>query len=307
MKNKFNRILPILALVVLSGTPLFTKSEVAANAALTKPTSYDYSYEYQSSTSRFEYTTYTGQSRSSFTQTADGAFFNYTQTNRSLWVHPDYDGINNNQFLSVDTIFTRSNTTWNSYTSFAGAPTRYEPTSTNVGSNNTVGNISNRVYLEFQNNTNNDFQLFVDSSSTAGFRDYFYLIDSIYVSDNAFDRWYNIHSNLQKLYIPAHSNVKFYSAGTNAQVYFDAWYLKDLGVNGAYEQGVDDGYIDGYDDGYNNSASPLWDGLEVIVGVSVNFILFIMTLSIFDISLLNVGIVLISILGIVWVLKAFRG
>jgi hypothetical protein len=43
MKNKLNRILPILALVVLSGTPLFTKSEVAANAALTPPSTYDIS------------------------------------------------------------------------------------------------------------------------------------------------------------------------------------------------------------------------------------------------------------------------
>jgi hypothetical protein len=313
MKNKFNRILPILALVVLSGTPLFTKSEVAANAALTKPTSYDYSYEYQSSTSRFEYTTYTGQSRSSFTRTADGSFFNYIQNTRSLWVHPDYDGIDNNQFLSVDTIFNRSNTTWNAYTSFVGAPIRYEPTSTNVGSSTGNGNIDNKVILTMNNQTNKDYLWSIDVSSTGNFsaRWSLFLNNDSQTQANSIPLFnYPSNAELYRIYLPAFTKLTFRTTpGTsiNVNTYLDAWYLKDLGVSASYNEGYDDGELIGYQDGYNNSASPLWDGLEVVVGVSVNFILFIMTLSIFDISLLNVGIVLISILGIVWVLKAFRG
>jgi hypothetical protein len=103
------------------------------------------------------------------------------------------------------------------------------------------------------------------------------------------------------------STFNLFTDSTSGMRYLDAWYLQDLGVSAAYEQGIEDGYDDAYQDGYNNSVSPLWDGLEVFLGVSINFILFIMTLSIFDISLLNIGIVLLSVLGVVWVLKALRG
>jgi|LakMenE18May11ns_1017448.scaffolds.fasta_scaffold9939186_5 hypothetical protein len=276
---------------------------VQTQAALTKPTSYDYSFEYQSSTSRFEYTTESGQSRSSFTRTVDGAYFNYTQTNRSLWVHPDYDGIENNQYLSVDTTFNRSNTTWNDYVAFSGAPTRYEPTSTNVGSTNSVGTATNKVYLKFENQTNKDYLLYIDISSTASGS---FAFRSIYDLVSQYDALPQTGA-LISLPLYAFSTFEFFRLSTSSAVYFDAWYLKDLGVSAAYDQGIEDGYDEAYQDGLNNNPNILLSGFQAMVGILINMALMVLNLTVFDVSLLSIFSIMALFVGVIWILKLVRG
>jgi hypothetical protein len=281
---------------------------VQTQAALTKPTLYDYSYEYQSSTSRFEYTTQSGQSRSSFTRTIDGAYFNYTQTDRSLWVHPDFDGVNNNQYLSVDTIFTRSNTTWNSYTAFGGAPTRYEPTSTNIGSNSSVGTISQKTYFQFNNQTPNNYYLYLDHSSTGNNGRPW----TLEINDLNILTWDGLgvaHTTniLMRLYLSSFSKLEFFSSSNSNAIYFDAWYLEDLGVSSAYQQGYDDGDEDGYQDGLNNNPNLLVNGFEAMVGILINMVFMVLNLSVFDVSLLNIFGIIVLFVGIIWILRLIRG
>jgi hypothetical protein len=282
---------------------------VQTQAALTKPTSYDYSFEYQSSTSRFEFTTESGQSRSSFTRTVDGAYFNYTQNNRSLWVHPDYDGIDNNQYLSVNTSFSRSNTTWNDYVAFSGAPTRYEPTSTNVGSNNTVGSVR-KTYLKFDNQTNKDYLLFFDFSSSANQGHYYEVSYNSTDISNAYIDGFLLatnSTNFTKLYIPAFTIFEVYGRENSVSNYLDAWYLQDLGVSAAYDQGIEDGYDDAYQDGLGNNPNILLSGFQAMVGILINMALMVLNLTVFDVSLLSIFSIMALFVGVIWILKLVRG
>jgi hypothetical protein len=197
--------------------------------------------------------------------------------------------------------FNRSNTAW--------TVSPYEPDTTKIGSDNLVGAVR-KTYLKFDNQTNKDYLLYFDFSSSANQGHYYEVSYNSTDMSNAYIDGFLLainSTNFTKLYIPAYTNFEVYGRENSVANYLDAWYLKDLGVSAAYDAGFDAGEVVGYEDGYNNSVSPLWDGLEVAVGVTLNFILFIATLSIFDISLLNIGIVLVSILGLVWVLKALRG
>jgi hypothetical protein len=276
---------------------------VQTQAALTKPTSYDYSYEYQSSTSRFEYTTESGQSRSSFTRTADGIYFNYTQTNRSLWVHPNYDGIDNNQYLSVDTTFNRSNTTWNDYVAFSGAPTRYEPTSTFIGSNNAVGSKIGKVDLTFNNFTKNNYQIYIDTSSMTELFYRYYVNGVLWDVDS----YYYKNTTLTNILLPSSTTLRFELPETSGARYFDAWYIKDLGDNGAYQQGIDDGYDDAYQDGLNNNPNILLSGFQAMVGILINMALMVLNLTVFDVSLLSIFSIMALFVGVIWILKLVRG
>jgi|688.fasta_scaffold688464_1 hypothetical protein len=292
--KKLDRYLSIFALVVVAGTPLLNKPVTATEAALTAPASYDYSYRYNSSTTRFEYMdSSVSIAQARFVRTADGAYYNYKHGPYTLT-----DG------LDISMTFNRSNTSWTLESPSLG----YRATDTKIGSDSTVGTIEKKIDLIFDNQTNKDYRLYLDFSSTAVNRSWVYKINNnIIVSGYSDDRFFNEYTALTSIYVPAFSDVNFYMYSNGLAGYLDAWYLKDLGVNAAYNEGFDAGEVVGYEDGYNNSVSPLWDGLEVAVGVTLNFILFIATLSIFDISLLNIGIVLVSILGLVWVLKALRG
>jgi hypothetical protein len=312
MKNKLNRILPILALVVLSGTPLFTKSEVAANAALTPPTSYDISFKHDVGYGEYILTgtdSYFGFP--AFNREADSTYFSYHWDSSTDLIDGDpLAGIlDQHEGLSFSMRFNRSNTNWAVGSgTFAG---KYFSITEPIGSDSTVGGVASKYEFSIDNQTSSDYLFYLDVSSTAiAGHGVEISLNGISVYGNSFTFSQSI-ALINRFYVPAYSTFLLRTPFSTAQRYFNAWYLQNLGDNAAYQAGYDegeiDGYQEGYDDGYGNSASPLWDGLELVVGVTVNFILFIMTLSIFDISLLSVGIVLISILGIVWVLKAFRG
>jgi hypothetical protein len=289
--KKLDRYLSIFALVVVAGTPLLNKPVTATEAALTAPAIYDYAYKYDATYGGFLAFGDSTDASVHYTRTVDGVYYNY-----------NYSGNGQNNWpFDVDMTFNRSNTAW--------TVSPYEPSDTKIGSDATVGTITNKIYLKFDNQTNKDYKLWLDLSSGNRYNtNWDYEVNAVSYDDN--NVYYAIADALflASFPVPAYSTVIFrQSISQNIARYLDAWYLQDLGVSAAYDQGYDDGEVVGYEDGYNNSISPLWDGLEVAVGVTLNFILFIATLSIFDISLLNIGIVLVSILGLVWVLKALRG
>jgi hypothetical protein len=266
----------------------------ATEAALTAPASYDYRYYHDGT--RFVYGTPLGTSQAYYVRTADGVYYNYN--------HGPFDLSGDG--LEVSMTFNRSNTAWTLTTPFG-----YRATDTKIGSDNTVGTITEKLYFKLDNQTKNHYQFYLDSSSTTAGTNYDVKVNSFgygnQISTNTYFVYNDSPTAFTRYFIPSYTEVVIAVSNTGGAKYFDAWYLKDLGVSSSYQEGYDQGELDGYEDGYNNSASPLWDGLEVAVGVTLNFILFIATLSIFDISLLNIGIVMVSILGLVWVLKALRG
>jgi hypothetical protein len=115
---------------------------------------------------------------------------------------------------------------------------------------------------------------------------------------------YTSTSYLNSYFLPSYTSISLNNRSISSQSYFDAWYLQDLGVSTAYEAGVDDGITQGEQ---SADSTVLLDAVETVVGIGVNFLLMIMTFSIFDISLLNIALVLIAVIGIVWILKALRG
>jgi len=280
--------------VVVSGTPLLNKPVTATEAALTAPASYDYRYYWNTTESEYALTGRPGVTTIvPYTRTAESTYFNYEA------IETITTG------LTVTMRFRRSNTSW--YAMGAEYTGKYEPNESKIGSNASVGDIERKWDYIFNNQTNKDYMLFFDTSATGGEYNILTQRNSVVVG------WYygvneRIGSpTLSKVVIPAFTSIRAYTQIASAQRYFEAWYLQDLGVSAAYNEGYDDGEVVGYEDGYNNSVSPLWDGVELTVGVILNFVLFIMTLSVFDISLLSIGVVLLSVLSLVWILKALRG
>jgi hypothetical protein len=102
--------------------------------------------------------------------------------------------------------------------------------------------------------------------------------------------------------MPSYSQVAYIADTISTLLYFDAWYLLDLGVSDAYDAGVDAGYILGQDD-----ADLLVTGFQAMVGILVNFILMIANLEVFGISLTGILAIVILFAGVVWTLKLIRG
>ena len=105
--------------------------------------------------------------------------------------------------------------------------------------------------------------------------------------------------------------MNWYYSGTSAQRMLSAWYLKDLGVSTAYEEGFDAGYldgeIDGYADGLGNNPNVLLNGFQAMVGILVNFMLLILNLNVFGVSILSVFSIVALFVGFIWILKIIRG
>lgn len=282
---KLSNLYLVGGLVALIGISSFNQPFNNAHAALTAPTTWTFKYTNQDSPG-FKLRNSTSLiSTPNYLRTADSTYFNYTST------------FTITTGLIATQTFNRSNSTW----AFDAASGNYIPSAAAVGSHNTVGTIARKWNFIFNNQTNKDYKLYLDISSTNRHTSMFLLYNSI---DYNF-RFHDLSDQvLVQIYIPSYTNVEIYSRSTDDQRYFDAWYLQDLGISEAYEAGVDDGIIQGEQ---SADSTVLLDAVETVVGVAINFILMIMTFSIFDISLLNIALVLVAILGIVWILKALRG
>jgi hypothetical protein len=252
------------------------------NAALTAPASWTFKYTNQ------DFPGYKLRSQTAvistpaYTRTSDGVYYNYTNTSTIT------------TGLSVAQTFNRSNTSW--YDN-AGS---WIPNDTKIGSDNTVGNVATKYILNFNNQTNKNYLLYLDLSSSVVTQYADYIINN-----------YNnivpvlVKTSLIQIYVPSYSEVKIQYKVTYSgalATYVDAWYLLDLGISDAYDAGVDAGYIQGQDD-----ADLLVTGFQAMVGILVNFALMIANLEVFGISLMGIFAIVVLFAGIVWTLKLIRG
>ena len=280
MNIKTKRILALLGvgfIAALTSAPTLKD----ANAALTAPASWTFKYTNQ------DFPGYKIRSQTAvistpaYTRTADGIYYNYTNTSTIT------------TGLTVTQTFNRSNTTW--YDNSVS----YIPSDTKIGSNSSVGTLTNKTKLIFNNETNKNYTLWLDTSSTPGDQAYYVLYNDL----QYFNYIVPARATLGRtIYIPSYTKVETNVANTAGTSYIDAWYLQDLGVSAAYDAGVDAGYVQGQDD-----ADLLVTGFSAMVGILVNFVLMIANLEVLGVSLMGIFAVIILITGIVWTLKLIRG
>jgi hypothetical protein len=210
-----------LAMVAMlaMGTALTTLGKTkSAYASLTAPAAYDYSYTWNA-TDTEQYLNANGfDTIPLYDRTADGAYYNYTSTFQVV------DG------LEVTMTFNRSNTVWQV------SGTKYKPDENKIGSNNTVGNVSGKVIIQINNQTSNNYTIFIDISSNSDTPLWSLYYDNVkYNATLVIDR----AVLTQGPYIPSFTSSKIELQSTSSARYFDAWYLEDLGVSEAYQEGYD--------------------------------------------------------------------
>jgi len=218
-----NKNLMLVAMLSM-GTALTTLGKVKPTlASLTPPTTYDYSYTWDATASE-QYLNVNGvDSIPLYTRTPDSTYFNYTSTYNVI------DG------LTVTQTFNRSNTVWQA------SGVNWKPDENRIGSDATVGSISNKFLFTFNNQTNKDYKLFFDMSSTSGGRQLNYQINTQTIITWSSSIIWVDPVYMFNLYIPSYSTVIVGAQPTNTSTayYFDAWYLDDLGVSNAWQQGYD--------------------------------------------------------------------
>jgi hypothetical protein len=297
--KKISTLAGVGVISILSTFQTFTNAE----AALTAPTIYDIAYTSVSGAFIMTAPGYTINSTYPlFTRTADSTYFNYTH-NFSSGQHTNTSNFDLPQGLDITMIFNRSNTSWTDASS-AGY-TGYYATDTKIGSDATVGSVFKKVAIEFSNQTNKDYRLFLDISS-AGAREVYisYLqgVDRVY-----FNKTFMSHTTLREINVFSYNTTKIEFESTSSTMYLDAWYLRDLGESASWQAGISQGYIDGYDDGLGNNPNVLINGFSAMVGILVNFMLLILNLEAFGISILSVFGVLAFFVGVIWFFKLLRG
>jgi hypothetical protein len=210
-----------LAMVAMlaMGTALTTLGKPKSTyASLTPPTQYDYSYTWNATDSE-QYLNVNGvDSIPLYTRTADGGHFNYTTTFNII------DGI------TVTQIFNRSNTAWQASGAF------YKPDENRIGTSISTG----LWYISINNQTNKDYSFHLDNSSSPAT----YIIN---VKWNGFtftfgdgNLIFTSPSRINNLVIPSYTLFEVSSrTSSSANQYFDAWYLKNLGISESYQQGYD--------------------------------------------------------------------
>jgi hypothetical protein len=282
MNNKLQSSLSILAITCAVAVPLLlpTAHELPLQAALTAPASYDYRYWYDGS----EYAIYSPEiagastyySTPKYTRTPDSTYYNYSST---------YEVIDH---LQITQTFNRSNTSWTLDGSL------YVPTDTKIGSDNTVGTLIKKMDLSITNNTANDFLFYLDYSSTTATPGFVLVVNS-YVLGATYI--INRTSLTNTLVIPSSYTVQIYTQSISTALYFDAWYLKNLGVSASWQ--------DGYD--LADEGPVLISAVESLIGMFVNFTFILFSLEMFGVSILSIVGVLFGIIAIVWILKTIRG
>jgi len=247
MKNK-----KILMLALVGGIVYSTTSNVfiKTNAILTAPSSYDYYYAPYYDGGFVDWRIgmgSVGSGTSTFDYIRDPLYSRQANSSYYDYFYADDYPINWPTGLDVDMKFVRSNVgNWVQY----GSSSFYYPEFDVIGSDNSVGSVADKVYLQYTNNTNSNYLLYVDFSSTAAAAPFLLQIDT-----NG-SQFYITPTILNVFTIFANSKIEirfFTNAGAR---YLNAWYLKDLGLSASYEAGYDDGLIDGYDDGFD-------DGVDV--------------------------------------------
>ena len=223
---------------------------IPTQAALTPPSLYDYSFEYDSTDGEFQFKDGTNSYTPEFTRTADGSFFNYEYIG-------DGDGL---LPFEVTLIFNRSNTSWTLGT------TGYIATDTKIGSDSTIGTVGQRFDLSFNNTTKDNYYSYIDASDgtlTATFYLEYY-IDNIPFRTYASNLIRGYNESYLSFLISGFSNHRLYRAINNTigtSVYISGIYLENLGENSAYTEGListtayQDGFEAGFGEGYLDGVS----------------------------------------------------
>jgi hypothetical protein len=286
MNNKLKSFLSILAIACAVAVPILSANahELPVQATLSAPASWTFKYTNEDFPGYKIRSTTAVISTPSYTRTADGVYFDYTNTSTIT------------TGLTVQQTFNRSNTSW--YNN-AGI---YIPSATKIGSDATVGFTTDKIYLKFDNQTNKDYLFYLDISSNGN-------LSRIYnLSLNNVSTY--IHSpqttSLLSFLIPSYTNLQFIQNGSlSVSQYFDAWYLQDLGLSASYDAGYDTGYDDAQD--VIEAPNTLINAFESIIGMFVNFTFILFSLEMFGVSILTIVGVLFGIVAIVWILKTIRG
>jgi hypothetical protein len=292
-KNKIFTLLGVFTLVGLSHS--FTLKDL--NAALTAPSSYDFNYQYSSSLNRFVIgRSSLGTIAPSYTLTADGGYVDYSAT---LTSSSNSGGILP-EGLDITMIFNRSNTSWQGLGPFPFQS--WFPNDTKIGSDQFVGTVTAKYQFIFNNQTNQDYLLYFDISTSTGTTNVQYKVNDLTQASSLI-----LGSIQNNFIISSFSKIEIYTNSTSGARFFDAWYLQDLGVDLAYELGYDIGQAIGYQDGLGNNPNILLNGFQAMVGILVNFVLMIVNLEVFDVSIMSIFAIVVLFTGIVWVLKLIRG
>lgn len=172
------------------------------------------------------------------------------------WNHDDFPNIIPDG-MTINLRFNESNTSW--ITDGSGM---YYPGNFSIGSTGKATTFDN-VKIEVNNQTNKDYHLYFDLSSSAN------VIQTLTIQNgnNLWSIYDAVHYNatdgfLERIMLPAFTyiTIRSHASGhSNNNILFDALYLTEIGTSSAYTNGYDDGfdngiisgYPSGYDDGYD--------------------------------------------------------
>jgi len=320
LKGKSMKINQLGILVSVFGIVGFTTSSNFTNvrADLPAPSTFTYSYK-QSNVHPLTGNSWalltTGNPSAAiepiYSGTYDGQYYTYTNTIQII------------SGLNVTQTFNRSNTSWTTITSGNPFTARPSNSTANIGSNNQVGSIESKVSLTFNNQTNRDYVAYIDLSSTPVYNSvYRYRYEPLLLSAPIIDLYFT--GRFFVMMVPSYTTWTFMNLSTSNQQFFDAWYLQDIGLNDAFNQGYDtgyfegdsQGYLDGFEFGYesgfddgldelNSSTTGLFDilgnvfgavsvifGIYILPGVNIGMLVFIpliFTLLLFILKILRGG------------------
>jgi hypothetical protein len=312
MKNKHKSLFLVIAIACAVGVPLSltTAHELPVQAALTAPTDWDFKYTNEDFPGYKIRSTTDVITIPNYTRTTSGSYYDYTNTSTII------------TGLEITQTFNRSTTSWylNGITD-----DDFIPSSSSIGSDSTVGTLEKNI-LTIVNDTPYDYRFYLDISSSPSDRSY-----TMYYNLEPFGHYYDNHTiiswDFNTFYVPAFNTTILTSENSSRALYFDAWYLQNLGYNSAYDAAYNEGYDDGSTDGYNNGYEVGYDagedigysaGLannpnilinaaESLIGIFVNFTFILFTLEMFGVSILSIVGVLFGLITIVWILKTIRG
>jgi hypothetical protein len=114
--------------------------------------------------------------------------------------------------------------------------------------------------ITIDNQTSKNYLYYLDNSTTTNTYIKNYSINGNIITFGDGVNYFTSTSRLNIMYIPSYSLFEVESSNlfSNNQ-YLNAWYLKDLGVSDAYNEGYDQGETDGYDSGLSDGYEEGYD------------------------------------------------
>lgn len=166
------------------------------------------------------------------------------------------------QGITINLRFNESNTGW-----ISGGFGMYYPDGGAIGSTGKTPNFDN-VKIEINNQTNKDYHLYFDISSSNN------VIQTLTLQNgsNIWSIYDAVYYNgadgfLERIAVPAYTTLTIRShafGNANNNITLDAFYLVDLGVSASYNEGYDQGETDGYDSGLSDGYDVGFEQGEIV-------------------------------------------